>query len=93
MFRSVFRNRLVEFLDYSPDSCVLLVPSTRDILSNHAVFPQPEFERALYSHPVRTCISIVSQRPHTDQMFQYAAHTHASESGAVHPERGALRGV
>ncbi|KAI1790115.1 DNA polymerase alpha, subunit B [Ganoderma leucocontextum] len=49
MFRTVFRNRLTEFLDSSPGSRVLLVPSTRDILSNHTVFPQPELDRTLCS--------------------------------------------
>ncbi|KAM5535085.1 hypothetical protein V8D89_011313 [Ganoderma adspersum] len=52
MFRAVFWSRLREFVDFSPSSRVLLVPSTRDILSNHAVFPQPDFDHKLpkYDH-------------------------------------------
>ncbi|KAI8986107.1 DNA polymerase alpha, subunit B [Trametes punicea] len=51
MFRTELVNRLREFLDASPGSLVLLVPSTRDILSDHAVFPQCELSRALCDDP------------------------------------------
>ncbi|PIL22596.1 hypothetical protein GSI_15285 [Ganoderma sinense ZZ0214-1] len=50
MFRTLFWSRLSEFLDSSPSSCVLLVPSTRDILSHHAVFPQPQLANLLGTH-------------------------------------------
>ncbi|OJT11537.1 DNA polymerase alpha subunit B [Trametes pubescens] len=51
MFQIELVNRLREFLDASPGSTVLLVPSTRDILSDHAVFPQCELPRALCNDP------------------------------------------
>ncbi|KAI0372220.1 DNA polymerase alpha, subunit B [Pilatotrama ljubarskyi] len=51
IFRTELVDRLREFLDASPGSVVLLVPSTRDILSDHAVFPQCELPRALCSDP------------------------------------------
>ncbi|KAI0916967.1 hypothetical protein AcW1_007714 [Taiwanofungus camphoratus] len=47
MFREHFTEALSEFLSISPQSLVLIVPSVRDIISDHAVFPQcelgPEF--------------------------------------------------
>ncbi|KAI0766425.1 DNA polymerase alpha, subunit B [Trametes elegans] len=51
MFATHFADRLGEFLDASPGSIALLVPSPRDILSDHAVFPQNELPRALSSDP------------------------------------------
>ncbi|RDX53350.1 DNA polymerase alpha, subunit B [Lentinus brumalis] len=47
MFRTVFIDQLRDFLDSSPGSLVLLVPSVRDILGVHAVFPQCELSRTL----------------------------------------------
>ena len=52
----MFWSRLGEFVNSSPSSRVLLVPSTRDILSNHAVFPQPDFDHTLPKYDVRTCV-------------------------------------
>ncbi|KII90842.1 hypothetical protein PLICRDRAFT_137336 [Plicaturopsis crispa FD-325 SS-3] len=43
IFRSQFLDSLRTFLDGAPGSIVLLVPSVRDIISQHAVFPQAEF--------------------------------------------------
>ncbi|KAL7279908.1 hypothetical protein ACG7TL_006317 [Trametes sanguinea] len=51
MFRIELIDRLREFLDTSPGSLVLVLPSTRDILSDHAVFPQCELPRALCDDP------------------------------------------
>ncbi|KAH9933127.1 DNA polymerase alpha, subunit B [Epithele typhae] len=51
MFRTVLVARLREFLDDSPGSIALLVPGVRDILSDHAVFPQPELNSALADDP------------------------------------------
>ncbi|KAH9854731.1 DNA polymerase alpha subunit B [Lenzites betulinus] len=51
MFEIEFADRLRTFLHASPGSLVLLVPSTRDILSDHAVFPQCELPRALCYDP------------------------------------------
>ncbi|KAJ3512303.1 hypothetical protein NLJ89_g3597 [Agrocybe chaxingu] len=42
LFRAHFVDPLKGFLTASPGSIVLLVPSVRDIASNHAAFPQPE---------------------------------------------------
>ncbi|KAI0754917.1 DNA polymerase alpha, subunit B [Daedaleopsis nitida] len=51
MFRTEFIDRLRDFLDSSPGSIVLLIPSVRDILSDHAVFPQCELSHALCNDP------------------------------------------
>ncbi|TBU48523.1 DNA polymerase alpha, subunit B [Dichomitus squalens] len=46
-FRTEIVDRLRDFLESSPGSIVLLLPSTRDIVSDHAVFPQPELSGML----------------------------------------------
>ncbi|KAI0632173.1 DNA polymerase alpha, subunit B [Trametes polyzona] len=51
IFQTELVTRLQEFLDASPGSTVLLVPSVRDVLSDHAVFPQCELPRALCNDP------------------------------------------
>ncbi|KAI0335848.1 DNA polymerase alpha, subunit B [Cubamyces sp. BRFM 1775] len=51
MFITQFVDKLRDFLDASPGSIVLLLPSPRDILSEHAVFPQCELPRALCDDP------------------------------------------
>ncbi|TBU36283.1 DNA polymerase alpha/epsilon subunit B-domain-containing protein [Dichomitus squalens] len=47
IFRTEFVDRLRDFLDSSPGSIALLVPNTRDIVSSHAGFPQPELSGKL----------------------------------------------
>ncbi|EPT05190.1 hypothetical protein FOMPIDRAFT_1057497 [Fomitopsis schrenkii] len=42
-FREQFLMNLTDFLGGSPDSQVLIVPSVRDVVSDHAVYPQGEF--------------------------------------------------
>lgn len=42
MFRETFISNMQDFLSSSPDSIVLIVPSVRDVISDHAVFPQCE---------------------------------------------------
>ncbi|THH15359.1 hypothetical protein EW146_g5105 [Bondarzewia mesenterica] len=42
MFFTRFTENLRDFLDVSPDSLVLLIPSVRDIISQHVVYPQSE---------------------------------------------------
>ena len=43
IFLENFATQLQAFLDLSPRSLVLLVPSVRDVIHNHVVFPQSEF--------------------------------------------------
>ncbi|TFK40723.1 DNA polymerase alpha/epsilon subunit B-domain-containing protein [Crucibulum laeve] len=47
MFKLHFLTPLKSFFDASPGSIVLIVPSVRDVISAHAVFPQPELEAEL----------------------------------------------
>ncbi|CAA7261468.1 unnamed protein product [Cyclocybe aegerita] len=52
LFRAHFVDPLKGFLTASPGSIVLLVPSVRDITSDHAAFPQPELSSDIFgSHP------------------------------------------
>jgi len=52
LFRMQFTQNLRDFLDLSPGSIVLLVPSIRDIINDHTVFPQSEFSAAFAGDPV-----------------------------------------
>ncbi|KAJ3517623.1 hypothetical protein NMY22_g13921 [Coprinellus aureogranulatus] len=52
IFRARFLDPLRKFLQSSPSSIVIIIPSVRDILSRHCVFPQAEFEAEITdSHP------------------------------------------
>jgi DNA polymerase alpha subunit B len=52
MFELHFVERLRSLLASQPDLMILLVPSVKDILSDHAVLPQSELERDLFPDPV-----------------------------------------
>ncbi|KAF7968742.1 hypothetical protein HWV62_29569 [Athelia sp. TMB] len=68
IFLENFSTQLQAFLDLSPRSLVLLVPSVRDVIHNHAVFPQSEFHPEyagdrrirLLSNPCRFTLNDVS---------------------------------
>ncbi|KAJ7069986.1 DNA polymerase alpha/epsilon subunit B-domain-containing protein [Mycena amicta] len=45
LFRTRFILPLREYLDSAPGSIAVVIPSVRDLISNHAVFPQGELER------------------------------------------------
>ncbi|KDQ62190.1 hypothetical protein JAAARDRAFT_189548 [Jaapia argillacea MUCL 33604] len=45
VFRDRFTESLLQFLDVSPGSLVLILPSIKDIISDHAVFPQCELSQ------------------------------------------------
>ncbi|KAI0689714.1 DNA polymerase alpha/epsilon subunit B-domain-containing protein [Cytidiella melzeri] len=47
LFRKTFLDPLSEVLDKMPGAVALLVPSVKDALNNHAVFPQSELDAAL----------------------------------------------
>ncbi|KAI0308436.1 DNA polymerase alpha/epsilon, subunit B, partial [Amylostereum chailletii] len=47
IFQEIFAKNLGELLDISPHTLVLLLPSVRDIISHHAVFPQAELDTDL----------------------------------------------
>jgi len=40
IFYTQFTEKLQEFLETSPNSLILIVPSVRDVISNHCVYPQ-----------------------------------------------------
>jgi DNA polymerase alpha/epsilon subunit B len=53
LFHACFTEGLREFLDLSSDSLVLLVPSIRDVISQHLAFPQGELPFEFAGDPVR----------------------------------------
>lgn len=61
IFRQTFKEQLRDFLTASPDSLVLLVPSVRDILSDHPVFPQCELGSELSADAVSSDTFVLTQ--------------------------------
>lgn len=61
LFQRVFLEPLRDFLSWSPGSIAVLIPSLRDLISTHAVYPQAEFRRTVIkSDPVcNTFLSLV----------------------------------
>ncbi|KZP31431.1 DNA polymerase alpha, subunit B [Athelia psychrophila] len=51
IFHDHFTTQLKDFLNLSPGSIVLLVPSIRDVIHNHVVFPQSEFQSEYAGDP------------------------------------------
>jgi len=51
-FRQTFIQPLRTVLDSVPGSIAILIPSVRDIISTHAVYPQSELEKTLAGDPV-----------------------------------------
>ncbi|PPR00448.1 hypothetical protein CVT24_004509 [Panaeolus cyanescens] len=52
LFKVHFQDTLKAFLTVSPASLVLVVPSVKDMMSSHNVYPQPEFDPNLFAyHP------------------------------------------
>lgn len=67
IFQEIFSKNLGEFLDASPHTLVLLLPSVRDIISNHAVYPQAELDTNLLQETVRP---YVARYPQTNAFTQ-----------------------
>lgn len=53
IFFDKFGKAILNFVEETPGSLVLLEPSIRDILSDHPVYPQCELENSLFADPVR----------------------------------------
>ncbi|CAL1713336.1 unnamed protein product [Somion occarium] len=51
IFQQTFIEPLRDYLDSKPGALVLIVPSVRDLLNDHAVFPQAEFGSSLFNDP------------------------------------------
>jgi hypothetical protein len=53
LFHTQFIENIHDFLEASPNSLVLVVPSVRDVISHHCVYPQSALETpGLSGHPV-----------------------------------------
>ena len=59
MFRSIILEPLQQLLDFLPGTKVIVVPSIRDVMSDHAVFPQAELDASVIDDPV--CCVILCQ--------------------------------
>lgn len=75
LFERQFTKRLQDFLFQSPGSTVLLVPSINDVISDHTVFPQCEFEPEFSKDPVSMTLCARS----ISLMIRYIAHPPASK--------------
>jgi len=54
LFYSQFTENIHDFLEASPNSLVLVVPSVRDMISDRFVYPQSPLDTSgLSGHPVR----------------------------------------
>jgi DNA polymerase alpha subunit B len=54
LFANHFAQRIGDILAEKPSTSFFMVPSISDILSEHASFPQSEFDASLLNHSVRT---------------------------------------
>ena len=52
-FRSSILEPLQQLLDALPGTTALIVPNVRDLVSDHAVFPQAELKANVIDDPVR----------------------------------------
>jgi hypothetical protein len=48
IFQARFINPIKKFLTVSPSSIVVFVPSVKDMITDHCVFPQPEFSGGVF---------------------------------------------
>ena len=54
MFQSIIVEPLQQLLDALSGTTVIVVPSVRDVVSDHVVFPQAELGPSIINDPVRT---------------------------------------
>ena len=63
MFRAHFSDPLNAFLTANPKSIVIVVPSVRDMMSDHAAYPQPELDGSVFgNHSVSVPLSSLFAR-------------------------------
>ena len=55
-FRTSILEPLQQLLDSLPGTTVLIVPSIRDLVNDHAVFPQAELGANIINDPVRIVV-------------------------------------
>lgn len=82
LFHKHFTRHLRDFLDLSPGSLALLVPNVRDIINDHAVFPQCEFNPIYAGDPV--CLPSASLLLGDELTSGSAAHPPATKSLSIH---------
>lgn len=90
LFRAHFIDPLRAFLTVSPSSIVLIVPSVRDLTSNHAAFPQPEFDADLFGfNPV--CFRFVVAYASFNSCRKNQAHTFTAQSREIYSKWDFIR--
>lgn len=57
-----FTENLRDFLEISPDSLILIVPSTRDAISEHIAFPQGRLETGFSGDPVSPALAHIQRQ-------------------------------
>lgn len=87
LFYRIFLDPLRDFLTLSPGSIVILVPSVRDLIGTHAVYPQCEFSNLVTkSDPVCQFIW-----PFFDTHCSITAHSTCSKSWRILNQRCYVR--
>ncbi|KAH8104494.1 DNA polymerase alpha, subunit B [Cristinia sonorae] len=95
MFRDIIITPLQEYLDTREGCLVIIVPSVRDLLSDHTVFPQAQFSTQLCNdprvrfvpNPSRFCLNGVSFGVSTvDILFHLRKEEFFKRVSAVEPE-------
>jgi len=63
LFTKHFAEKVADIIAESPSILFFMVPSVSDVLSEHASFPQCEFDASLLSHAVRVDSNCGSEFP------------------------------
>lgn len=66
LFAKHFADKIADILSEKPSISFFVVPSVGDVLSEHASFPQCEFDASFLSHSVRTVRKPDSYPPEHD---------------------------
>ncbi|THH31178.1 hypothetical protein EUX98_g3002 [Antrodiella citrinella] len=69
MFKDVIINPLQDYMDSKESSLVILVPSVKDVVSDHAVFPQAALDAQLFNDPRIRCVPNPSRFKLNDVTF------------------------
>lgn len=89
LFRAMFIEPLVQYLDSVPGSMAILMPDVRDLVSAYAVYPQAELSASL----VRDSVCFPLSFSHTRGLTSRAANTACAQSVPILSQRNWLRGV
>ncbi len=87
LFYNQFAEKLHEFLETSPNSLILIVPSVRDVISNHCVYPQSPLDvSGLFVDPVSRPDKYLAQL-HFGSYILILANQTPAKSLSLFPQR------